>query len=95
PIEGRDVLIVEDIIDTGLTLRYIVRNLLERRPASLEICTLLNRPPRRLAELPLRYVGFDLPDVFVVGYGLDYHEHYRNLPYIAILEDQAVMASLR
>lgn len=95
PIEGRDVLIVEDIIDTGLTLRYIVRNLLARRPASLEICTLLNRSARRLAELPLRYVGFDLPDVFVVGYGLDYREHYRHLPAIHILEDQAVMASLR
>lgn len=94
-IEGRDVLIVEDIIDTGLTLRYIVRNLLARRPASLEICTLLNRPARRLAELPLRYVGFDLPDVFVVGYGLDYREHYRGLPYIAVLEDQAIMATLR
>lgn len=95
PIEDRDVIVVEDIIDTGLTLRYIVRNLLARRPASLEVCTLLNRPVRRLAELSLRYVGFDLPDVFVVGYGLDYRGYFRNLPYIAALEDEEFMASLR
>jgi len=85
-IRGRHVLIVEDIIDTGLTLAYIRKNLLVREPASLRICTLLDRPYRRIAEIPVDYVGFEIPDVFVVGYGLDWQGRYRNLPYIAPLK---------
>ena len=84
-IGGRHVLIVEDIIDTGLTLAYIRRNLLVREPASLEICTLLDRPYRRIVDIPVRYVGFEIPDYFVVGYGLDWRGKYRNLPCIATL----------
>ncbi len=83
-IEGRHALIVEDIVDTGLTISYLCRTLQARNPASLEICTMLNRSVRRIADIPLKYVGFDLPDVFVVGYGLDYRERFRNLPYLAI-----------
>jgi hypoxanthine phosphoribosyltransferase len=86
PLEGRDVLIVEDIVDSGLTLQYLLRNLGSRDPASLEVCSLLTKPSRRKVELPVRYVGFEIPDRFVVGYGLDYDERYRNLPYIAALE---------
>jgi hypoxanthine phosphoribosyltransferase len=85
PIEGRDVLIVEDIVDSGLTLQYLMRNLGSRNPASLEVCALLTKPSRRKVDLPVRYVGFEIPDKFVVGYGLDYDERYRNLPYIAVL----------
>jgi hypoxanthine phosphoribosyltransferase len=85
PIEGRNVLIVEDIIDTGATLDYLVRILRARQPNSLEICTLLNKPARRLVPVPVKYIGFDIPDEFVFGYGLDYAELYRNLPYIAVL----------
>jgi hypoxanthine phosphoribosyltransferase len=85
-LAGRHVLFVEDIIDTGFTTHYIRRNLLLREPASFEICTLLNRPRRRIIELKLAYVGFEIPDYFVVGYGLDYKEWYRNLPYIAKFE---------
>jgi hypoxanthine phosphoribosyltransferase len=85
PIEGRNVLIVEDIIDTGATLDYLTRILRARLPRSLEICTLLNKPSRRRVDVPLRYVGFDIPDKFVFGYGLDYVEHYRNLPFVATL----------
>ena len=85
PIEGRNVLIVEDIIDTGRTLDYLVRSLRARRPKSLEICTLLNKPARREVQVPVRYIGFDIPDKFVLGYGLDFVEKYRNLPYIAVL----------
>lgn len=88
PIEGRDVILVEDIVDTGLTLHYLVRTLRQRRPASLVICTLLDRPRRRLVSLPLVYRGFEIPDDFIVGYGLDYQEAYRNLPYIAILRSE-------
>ncbi len=84
-IEGRNVLIVEDIIDTGRTLEYLVRILRARQPKSLEICTLLNKPARREAQVPVKYVGFDIPDKFVLGYGLDFVEKYRNLPYIAVL----------
>ncbi len=84
-IEGRHVLIVEDIIDTGHTLHYLTRILRARLPASLEICTLLNKPSRREVEVPVKYVGFDIPDKFVLGYGLDFAEKYRNLPYIAVL----------
>jgi hypoxanthine phosphoribosyltransferase len=86
PIEGRDVLIVEDIVDSGLTLQYLLRNLGSRNPASLEVCALLTKPARRKVDLPVRYVGFEIADTFVVGYGLDYGERYRNLPYVAALE---------
>ena len=85
-IEGRDVLIVEDIVDSGLTLQYLLRNLGSRNPRSLEVCALLTKPARRKVELPSRYVGFEIPDRFVVGYGLDYAEQYRNLPFVAVLE---------
>ncbi len=85
-IEDRDVLIVEDIIDTGRTLDYLVRILRARRPASLEICTLLNKPARREVDVPVKYIGFNIPDKFVLGYGLDFQEKYRNLPYVAVLE---------
>jgi hypoxanthine phosphoribosyltransferase len=84
-IHGRDLLIVEDIIDTGLTLNYLIKNLKARGPASLEICALLNKEIANKVKLPVRYVGFTIPDVFVVGYGLDYSERFRNLPYIARL----------
>ena len=85
-IEGRDVVIVEDILDTGVTLSYLTRYLQNRRPASLTIATLLDKPERRRADVDARYVGFTVPDYFVVGYGLDYAEEYRNLPYIGILK---------
>jgi hypoxanthine phosphoribosyltransferase len=85
-IEGRHVLIVEDIIDTGRTLHYIIETLNTRNPASLKICTLLNKPTRREVVIPLDYVGFDIPNEFVVGYGLDFDELYRNLPYIGVLK---------
>jgi hypoxanthine phosphoribosyltransferase len=86
-IQGRDLLVVEDIIDTGLTLNYLIKNLKARGPASLEICALLNKEIANKVRLPVRYVGFTIPDVFVVGYGLDYSERFRNLPYIARLGD--------
>jgi hypoxanthine phosphoribosyltransferase len=86
PIEGRDVIVVEDIIDTGLTLNYLLGYLADRQPASIRICCLLDKPARRLAEIPIDYVGFTIPDRFVVGYGLDYDERYRNLPYIGVLK---------
>jgi hypoxanthine phosphoribosyltransferase len=85
PIEGRDVLVVEDVIDTGLTLSYILRLLRARRPASLAVATLVDKPARRLIELPIRYVGFAAADEFLVGYGLDYLGKYRNLPFLATL----------
>ena len=86
PIEGRDVLIVEDIVDSGLTLQYLLRNLGSRNPASLEVCALLTKPERRKVDLPTRYVGFEIPNRFVVGYGLDHVERHRNLPFVAVLE---------
>ena len=86
-IEGRDVLIVEDIVDSGLTLQYLFRNLGARNPASLEVCALLTKPDRRKVELPIRFVGFEIRDRFAIGYGLDFAERYRNLPYVAALED--------
>ena len=86
PIEGRHVLIVEDIIDSGHTLTYMRKNLLARSPASLRIVTLLNKPSRREVDVPVDYIGFDIPDEFVVGYGLDFDEVYRNLPFIAVLQ---------
>jgi len=85
-IEGRDVLIVEDIVDSGLTLQYLMRNLGSRNPRTLEVCALLVKPARRKVELPTRYVGFEIEDRFVVGYGLDYAERYRNLPFVAALD---------
>jgi hypoxanthine phosphoribosyltransferase len=86
PIEGRDVIVVEDIIDTGLTLNYLLRYLHDKGPASIRICCLLDKPARRLAEIPIDYRGFTIPDRFVVGYGLDYDERYRNLPFIGVLK---------
>jgi hypoxanthine phosphoribosyltransferase len=86
PISGRDVLIVEDIVDSGLTLSYLLRTLAARDPASLEVCALLTKPERRKVDLPIRYVGFEIPNRFAIGYGLDYAERYRNLPYVAVLE---------
>jgi len=85
PLEGRHVLIVEDIVDSGLTLQYLMRTLHARGPASLEVCALLTKPERRQVEMPARYVGFEIPDRFAIGYGLDYAEKYRNLPYVATL----------
>src|SRR5712691_1362529 len=85
-IEGRDVLIVEDIVDSGLTLQYLMRNLGSRNPRTLEVCALLTKPERRKVDLPTRYVGFEIPDRFVVGYGLDHAERHRNLPYVAAFE---------
>lgn len=87
-IGGRHVLFVEDMIDTGLTLNYLLRNLRARQPASLEVCTLFDKSRRRLIRLPIKYKGFDLPDSFVVGYGLDYRERYRNLPYVGLLKPE-------
>jgi hypoxanthine phosphoribosyltransferase len=84
-IEGRDVLIVEDIVDSGLTLQYLLRNLAGRNPRSLEVCALLIKPERRKVDLHTRYVGFEIPDQFAIGYGLDHAERYRNLPYVAAL----------
>ena len=84
-IEGRDVLLVEDIVDTGLTLDYLIKNLRSRKPASVEVLALLTKPSRREVDLPVRYVGFEVPDVFVVGYGLDYAERYRGIPHIVSL----------
>ncbi len=86
PIAGRDVLIVEDIVDSGLTLNYLRRTLEARDPASLEVCALLTKPERRKVETPIRYTGFEIPNKFVIGYGLDHAERYRNLPYVAVLE---------
>ena len=86
PIEGRDVIVVEDIIDTGLTLNYLLGYLADRQPASIKICCLLDKPARRLADIPIDYIGFTIPDRFVIGYGLDYDERYRNLPYIGVLK---------
>lgn len=90
-IENRHVLVVEDIIDTGRTLHYISENFRTRSPASLKICTLLNKPARREVEIKLDYVGFDIPNEFVVGYGLDFDELYRNLPYIGVLKPEMYM----
>ncbi len=87
-IEGRHVLIVEDIIDTGRTLSYIIENLRTRGPASIKVCTLLDKPARRELEIPIDYVGFTIPDRFVIGYGLDYGEIYRNLPFVGILKPE-------
>jgi hypoxanthine phosphoribosyltransferase len=86
PIEGKHVVVVEDIIDTGLTMRYLLDNLATRRPASVKICTLLQKPSRSRTRIPIDYLGFTVPDLFVVGYGLDAGERYRNLPFIGVLK---------
>jgi hypoxanthine phosphoribosyltransferase len=86
-IEGRHVLIVEDIVDSGLTLSYLMRSLRARNPASLEVCALLTKPERRKVDLPIRYVGFEIPNRFAIGYGLDHAERFRNLPFVAVLEE--------
>jgi hypoxanthine phosphoribosyltransferase len=86
-IEGRHVLIVEDIVDSGLTLSYLYRMLSARNPASLEVCALLTKPERREVELPIRYVGFEIPNRFAIGYGLDHGERFRNLPFVAVLDE--------
>ena len=85
-ITGKHVLIIEDIIDSGQTLSYLIKNLTERKPASFQLCTLMNKPERRKVDLPVKYVGFEIPNEFVVGYGLDYAEKYRNLPYLGVLK---------
>ena len=85
-IEGRDVLIVEDIVDSGLTLQYLLDTLRSRNPRTLEVCALLSKSEARLIEVPVRYIGIEIPNEFVVGYGLDYQERYRGLPYVAVLE---------
>ena len=89
-IAGRNVVVVEDIIDSGLTLSYLMRNLRVREPTTLEVCTLLTKPERREIEVPIRYVGFEIPNRFVIGYGLDFAEKYRNLPYIGVLRTDLV-----
>jgi hypoxanthine phosphoribosyltransferase len=87
-IEGRNVLVVEDIIDSGLTLSYLLRNLEAREPASLEICALLTKPARREIDIECRYIGFEIPNRFVIGYGLDFAERYRNLPFVGVIRDE-------
>jgi hypoxanthine phosphoribosyltransferase len=89
-IEGREVLVVEDIIDSGLTLSYLMRNLEAREPASLEVCALMTKPERRQIDVPVRYIGFEIPNRFVIGYGLDFAERYRNLPYVGVLDPELV-----
>mgnify|MGYP000570984753 FL=1 len=86
PLEGKDVLIVEDIIDSGRTLSYLMKVLQERKPASMRLCTLLDKPDRRVKMVDVDYTGFNIPDEFVVGYGLDYAQKYRNLPFIGVVE---------
>jgi len=86
-IAGRDVLVIEDIVDSGQTMDYLLRLFWARQPASLRVCTLLNKPSRRTVDVTLDYVGFDIPDEFVLGYGLDLDEKYRNLPYVAVLRE--------
>lgn len=85
-IAGKDVLVIEDIVDTGFTLKYLLRTLGGRNPKSIEVCTLLDRRARRIIEIDLKYIGFEIPDKFVVGYGLDYRQRYRNLPYIGVVK---------
>jgi hypoxanthine phosphoribosyltransferase len=93
PIEGKDVVIVEDVVDSGLTLGYLLRSLRSRNPRSLEVCALLVKPHRRKVDLPIRYVGFEIPDRYVVGYGLDLDQRYRNLPYVAAMDDAEPLES--
>jgi hypoxanthine phosphoribosyltransferase len=89
-ISGKHVLIVEDIVDTGLTLSYIYQNFERRNPADIQVCSLLDRPYRRIIDIPIKYKGFDVPDKFLVGYGLDWRQQYRNLPYIGIIKTEAL-----
>ncbi|MBN2465969.1 hypoxanthine phosphoribosyltransferase, partial [candidate division WOR-3 bacterium] len=89
PVEGRDVLVVDDILDSGLTLRYIVDDLRRRKPHSLRVAVLLDKPERRRADITIDYIGFEIPNKFVVGYGVDFAERYRNLPYIGYIEEPA------
>ena len=93
-IEGRHVLVVEDIVDSGLTLSYLMRNLESREPATLEVCALLTKPSRREVDVPVRYVGFEIPNKFVVGYGLDFGERCRNLPYVGVLSEHLIPGEL-
>jgi hypoxanthine phosphoribosyltransferase len=86
-VESRHVLVVEDIVDSGLTLSYLIRNLEAREPASLEVCALMTKPARREIDVPIRYVGFEIPNRFVIGYGLDFAERYRNLPYVGVFDE--------
>jgi hypoxanthine phosphoribosyltransferase len=86
PVEGKHVVVVEDIVDTGLTMTYLLENLQTRRPASVKLCALLHKPSRTVRQVPIDYLGFTIPDLFVVGYGLDYAQRYRNLPFIGVLE---------
>jgi hypoxanthine phosphoribosyltransferase len=90
PVYNRHLLFIEDVIDSGLTLNYLLQNLRARQPASLEVCTMFNRPQRRLIDIPIAYKGFDLPDLFVVGYGLDFRERYRNLPFVGVLQPEVL-----
>jgi hypoxanthine phosphoribosyltransferase len=89
-IEGRHVLVVEDIVDSGLTLSYLIRNLESREPASLEVCALMTKPARREIDVPVRWIGFEIPNKFVIGYGLDFAERYRNLPYVGVLSEDLI-----
>jgi hypoxanthine phosphoribosyltransferase len=93
-IEGRHVVIIEDIVDSGLTLSYLVRNLQARSPATLEVCALLTKPERRQTDITCRYVGFEIPNRFAIGYGLDYGERYRSLPYVAALDESRLPEDL-
>ncbi len=88
PIEGKDVIIIEDILDSGVTLSNLIKMLKERNPNSLEICTLLDKPARRMADVHAKYIGIEVPDAFVVGYGLDFDEKYRNLPFVGVLKPE-------
>jgi hypoxanthine phosphoribosyltransferase len=85
-IKGKDVLLVEDIVDSGLTVQYLIKTLLKQKPKSIKVCTLLSKPERRTIDVPLEYIGFKIPNKYVVGYGLDYQQKYRNLPYLAVLD---------
>jgi hypoxanthine phosphoribosyltransferase len=94
-IEGRDLLVVEGIVDTGMTVGYILRNLQARQPRSIRLCTFLDKPARRIVQVSVDFRGFEIPDRFVVGYGLDFHQRYRNLPYIGVLKDEVTGLSRR
>lgn len=85
-IKNRDVLLVEDIVDSGLTVQYLIKALAKQKPRSIKVCTLLSKPERRVVDVPLQYIGFRIPNQYVVGYGLDYQQQYRNLPYLAVLD---------
>ena len=92
PIKGKDVVLVEDIVDSGLTVQYLMKSLMKKKPRSLRVCTLLSKPDRRLVDVEVHYVGFKIPNQYVIGYGLDYQQQYRNLPYLAVLADQDIQA---